>query len=235
MRSRMTGPKPLLLAVLFLLCAVSAGGHRSSAQAEVVRAQGGCVALSADDDSPAGDSGAEEAPSASETPGPLTAKSLGDEQIATSPPSTSVRFPSEFCLGSAGILAIFVGVIAVGNEKRRKWAVRFSTSLFGTGEKRVWGYLKPIDSLGTSSARACIGLENPGVECVRVGSGTSFIPHVEATVEFLGTRDGSPPELHAESGRVTVEGEAAKIRKLEDGDVVDIDGVRYLYLRGRRR
>ncbi|MCK5438891.1 MAG: hypothetical protein KAI97_03055, partial [Gemmatimonadetes bacterium] len=160
---------------------------------------------------------------------------LGDEHVATGQPSTSVRFPSEFCLGSAGILAIFIGMIAVGTEKRQKWAMRFSTSLFGTGEKRVRGYLKPIDLAGTTSARACIGLENPGVETVRVGGGTSFLPHVEATMEFAGTKDGSPPELHVEGGSVTVEGEAVTTRKLKDGDIVDIEGQRYQYLRGNRR
>ena len=64
---------------------------------------------------------------------------------------------------------------------------------------------------------------------------TSFLPHVEATMEFAGTKDGSPPELHVESGIVTVEGEAVTTRKLRDGDVVDIDGQCYQYLRGNRR
>ena len=149
--------------------------------------------------------------------------------------SASSAFSSEFCLGSAGILAVFVGLIAVGTEKRQKWAMRFSTAIFGTGEKRVRGYLKPIDVDGTTSARACIGLENPGVESVRVGSGTSFIPQIEAIMEFAGTKDGSPPELHVESGRVTVEGKAVTTRKLKDGDVVDIEGLCYQYLRGNRR
>ncbi len=149
--------------------------------------------------------------------------------------SASSAFSSEFCLGSASILAVFVGLIAVGTEKRKKWAMRFTTAIFGTGEMRVRGYLKPIDLDGTTSARACIGLENPGVESVRVGSGTSFIPQVEAIMEFAGTKDGSPPQLHVESGRVTVEGKAVTTRKLKDGDVVDIEGMRYQYLRGNRR
>ncbi len=149
--------------------------------------------------------------------------------------SASSAFSSEFCLGSAGILAVFVGLIAVGTEKRQKWAMCFSTAIFGTGEKRVRGYLKPIDVDGTTSARACIGLENPGVESVRVGSGTSFIPQIEAIMEFAGTKDGSPPELHVESGRVTVEGKAVTTQKLKDGDVVDIEGLCYQYLRGNRR
>ncbi len=149
--------------------------------------------------------------------------------------SASTAFSSEFCLGSAGILAVFVGLIAVGTEKRKKWAMRFTTAIFGTGEMRVRGYLKPMDLDGTTSARACIGLENPGVESVRVGSGTSFIPQIEAIMEFTGTKDGSPPELHVEGGRVAVEGKAVTTRKLKDGDVVDIEGLRYQYLRGNRR
>jgi ribosome-associated protein YbcJ (S4-like RNA binding protein) len=54
-------------------------------------------------------------------------------------------------------------------------------------------------------------------------------------VEFVGTTDGSPPLLRAESGIVTVEGEAATARKLRDGDVIEIEGLRYQYLRGNRR
>ncbi|MCK5597200.1 MAG: hypothetical protein KAJ04_07115, partial [Candidatus Eisenbacteria sp.] len=157
------------------------------------------------------------------------------KHVGARPSSASSAFSSEFCLGSAGILAVFVGMIAVGTEKRQKWAMRFSTAIFGTGEKRVRGYLKPMDVDGTTSARACIGLENPGVESVRVGSGTSFIPQVEAIMEFTGTKDGSPPELHVEGGSVTVEGKAVTTRKLKDGDVVDIEGLRYQYLRGNRR
>ncbi len=212
-----------------------AGERRASVAARVVRAADNRVAYPANDDAPVGGFSFQDVASASETPGPLTARSLGDGRVATSQPSASVRLPSNFCLGSAGILAIFVGMIAVGAEKRQKWAAHFSTNLFGTGEKRVRGYLKPIDMLGTHSARACIGLENPGVESVRVGSGTAFIPTVAATVEFIGTKDGSPPELHVESGNVTVEGEASKVRELRDGDIVEIDGLRYQYLRGNRR
>ena len=175
----------------------------------------------------------QDAVTASETSEPPREKKV--EHVGARPSSASDGFSSEFCLGSAGILAVFVGMIAVGTEKRQKWAMRFSTAIFGTGEMRVRGYLKPIDMDGTTSARACLGLENPGVESVRVGSGTSFIPQVEALMEFAGTKDGSPPELHVESGHVTVEGKAVTIRKLRDGDVVDIEGLRYQYLRGNRR
>jgi len=172
---------------------------------------------------------------ASETSESPTEKKVEQGDNGARLSSSFSAFSPEFCLGSAGILAIFIGMIAVGTEKRQKWAMRFSTCLFGTGEKRVRGYLKPIDLDGTTSARACIGLENPGVETVRVGGGTSFIPHVDATMEFAGTKDGSPPELHVETGSVTVEGEAVTTRKLRDGDIVDIEGQRYQYLRGNRR
>ena len=198
-----------------------AGEQRPSAPVEVVEAPG-ILEL-------------QDVAAASETTESPREKKIRQKRVGASPSSVFDAFSPEFCLGSAGVLAIFIGMIAVGTEKRQKWAMRFSTSLFGTGEKRVRGYLKPIDSVGTASARVCIGLENPGVESVRVGGGTSFLPQVEATMEFAGTRDGSPPELHVESGIVTVEGEAATLRKLKDGDVLDIEGHRYQYLRGNRR
>jgi Mg-chelatase subunit ChlD len=157
------------------------------------------------------------------------------ERARVSSAGAIAAFPSDFCLGSAGVIAIFIGVIAVGTEKRQRWATRFSTALFGTGHRRVRGYLKPFDAPGTDSARANIGLENPGVESIRVGSGTPFISHVEATVEFVGTTDGTAPELLVERGTVTVEGEAVTTRKLKDGDIVEIDGMAYQYLRGNRR
>ena len=144
-------------------------------------------------------------------------------------------FPSDFCLASAGILAVFVGMIAVGTEKRQKWATRFSKNLFGTGQKRVRGYLKPIDPPGETTARANIGLENPGLDAVTIGNGTPFLSTAEVTLEFIGTTDDSPPELHVEGEGVTVEGEPVTVRKLRDGDIVDVEGLRYQYLRGNRR
>ncbi len=177
----------------------------------------------------------QDAAAASETSGSPQEKKLERKRVEARPLSAFSALSSEFCLGSAGILAIFVGMIAVGTERRQRWAMCFSTSLFGTGEQRVRGYLKPIDVAGTASARPCVGLENPGVESVRVGSGTSFLPSVAAIMKFTGTKDGSPPELRVESGTVTVEGEAVTTRKLRDGDVVDIEGHRYQYLRGNRR
>jgi len=163
----------------------------------------------------------------------------GDGDIAERAKASSASgisaFPSDFCLGSAGVLAIFIGVVAVGSEKRQRWAAQFSTALFGTGERRVRGYLKPVDSPGTNSARANVGLENPGVDTIKVGNGTAFLPHMETTVEFIGTTDGTAPELHVESGEVTIEGEAVTSRKLRDGDILELEGMLYQYLRGNRR
>ena len=133
------------------------------------------------------------------------------------------------------MLAAFIGLVAVGSEKRQRWATRFSTAVFGTGERRVRGYLKPVDPAGTNSARANVGLENPGVDKIKVGCGTTFLPHIQTTVEFIGTTDGTPPELHVESGQVTVEGKIVTTRKMKDGDILELEGMRYQYLRGNRR
>jgi ribosome-associated protein YbcJ (S4-like RNA binding protein) len=54
-------------------------------------------------------------------------------------------------------------------------------------------------------------------------------------VEFIGSTDKTPPELLVEDGTVTVEGSIVTHRKLKDGDVIEIDGLRYQYLRGNRR
>jgi hypothetical protein len=144
-------------------------------------------------------------------------------------------FPSDFCLATAGVLAVFIGLVAVGTEKRQRWAGKLSGALFGTGERRVRGYLKPVDPPGIASARANIGLENPGVDSIKVGNGTSLLAHLDATVEFVGTTDRTAPTMVVECGQVAVEGEATTRRKLRDGDIVDIDGLRYQYLRGNRR
>lgn len=155
--------------------------------------------------------------------------------VASHPSGGLPAFPWEFCLASAGILAVFVGMVAVGTQRRQKWAVRFSANLFGTGQTRVRGYLKPIDPPGKTTARANIGLENPGLESVKIGNGTQYLPTLGVTLEFVGTTDDSPPELRVEGEGVTVEGEAVTVRKLKDGDVVDVEGLRYQYLRGNRR
>ena len=202
-----------------------ASEQRPSAPAHVVEAPG---------DPSAGALGTQDA--ASEAPGQPREKSAGREHVGARSRGVPVEaFPADFCLASAGVLAIFIGMIAVGTERRQRWAARFSGSLFGGGEKLVRGYLKPIDAPGTISARPIIGLENEAAESVKVGTGTSYISHIDTTVEFVGTTDESPPQLRAESGIVTVEGEATTVRKLRDGDVIEIEGLRYQYLRGNRR
>ena len=174
--------------------------------------------------------------SGGETPGEVSEDGDGQGRVDACSSSGITAFPADFCLASAGIIAIFIGMVAVGTEKRQQWAGQFfSANLFGTGEKRVRGYLKPMDSPGTSSARANIGLENPGLASLKIGNGTSFIPQVEATLEFWGTTDGSPPELHVENGSVTIDGKATTSRKLKDGDIIEIDDLMYQYLRGNRR
>ncbi len=155
--------------------------------------------------------------------------------VASHPSGGLPAFPWEFCLASAGILGVFVGMVAVGTQRRQKWATRFSANLFGTGQTRVRGYLKPIDAPGETTARANIGLENPGLESVKIGNGTQYLSNVDVTLEFVGTTDDSPPELRVEGEGVTVEGEPVTIRKLKDGDIVDVEGLRYQYLRGNRR
>ncbi|MFH1864310.1 MAG: hypothetical protein ABIK85_00375, partial [Candidatus Eisenbacteria bacterium] len=209
-------------------------GQRSSAPIDVVRAPARRDAP-LEDPAPARNLALQDVATASSDPRPPRER-RGAREPEASPTSDGLpAFPSDFCLASAGILAVFIGMIAVGSEKRQSWAARFSTNLFGTGQKRVRGYLKPIDPPGSSSARANIGLENPGLESVKVGNGTPFMSTVEATLEFIGTTDDSPPELHVEGAGVTVEGEAVTVRKLRDGDIVDVEGLRYQYLRGNRR
>ena len=101
---------------------------------------------------------------------------------------------------------------------------------------RVRGYLKPIDPPGVSTARPCVGLENPGTKTVRVGLGTPYASYArETSVEFIGTRDGTPPEIRVVSGTVLVDGEVVETKQLADGDIIEIEGLQYQYLRGNRR
>jgi Mg-chelatase subunit ChlD len=145
-------------------------------------------------------------------------------------------FPVDTCHRIAGALAILVGVVAVGAEKRRKWATHFTADLFGTGEMRVRGFLKPVDPPGVATARPCIGLENPGLDKVKLGVDTSIPSHAaEVEITFVGTKDGSPPTMVVTSGSVTLDGEAVEKCKLADGDLIEIEGLQYQYLRGSRR
>jgi hypothetical protein len=136
----------------------------------------------------------------------------------------------------AAIMAVFVGVIAVGVDKRKPWAMPFVRSVGGS-DVRVRGYLRPVDPPGVFSARPIVGLENPGLASIKVGVDTPYVTHARATVvEFKGTNDGTPPEIVVEQGTVLVEGEEVQgLRKLRDGDLIEIENVLYRYLRGNRR
>ncbi len=136
----------------------------------------------------------------------------------------------------AGILAIFVGAVAIGVDRQKRWALAFTRKM-GRPELRVRGYLRPVDPPGVFSARPIVGLENPGLPSVKVGLDTPYIDHVSETlIEFVGTSDGTPPTLVVEKGRVLVEGEVVEDkRKLRDGDIIEIEKVCYRYLRGSRR
>ena len=113
----------------------------------------------------------------------------------------------------------------------------FFTRAIGPQEQRVRGYLKPVDPPGSASARAIIGIENPGLPTLEVGQGTPYASFVRETlIEFVGTRDGTPPVMHVLRGEVTIDGEAIEEeQKLRDGQVITIEGAMYMYLRGSRK
>ena len=91
------------------------------------------------------------------------------------------------------LIAVFIGVVAIGSEKRQKWVVPLTGHLFGTGERRVRGYLKPVDRPGVATARANVGLENPGVDSLRVGAGTPYLGYAcETVIEFVGKLQTDP-------------------------------------------
>lgn len=140
------------------------------------------------------------------------------------------------CRAATGAVALFLGLVIIGTRRRQPWAEFFTRSI-GPQEQRVRGYLKPIDSPGTQMARAIIGIENPGLPTLEVGSGTPYANYAKDTlVEFVGTQDGTPPVLRVLRGEVTVDGEPVSEEwKLRDGQVVSFEGFQYMYLRGSRR
>jgi hypothetical protein len=137
---------------------------------------------------------------------------------------------------STGAVALFLGLVVVGARRRQPWA-EFFTRALGPQEQRVRGYLKPVDLPGTQMARAIIGIENPGVPTLEIGHGTPYAGYAKHTViEFVGTRDGKPPTMRVPKGEVTVDGELVTDEwPLRDGQIVCIEGVQYMYLRGSRR
>jgi hypothetical protein len=146
-------------------------------------------------------------------------------------------FPVDFCNRVAALLAVLVGVVAVGTERRAKWVAPFTGNLFGSGRRRVRGYLRPVDPPGVQSARPAIGLENVGLERIRVGVDAP-LPECarDAIIEFAGTKDGSPPTVTVLKGTVTIAGQPPQEdRPLKDGDLLEIEGLKYQYLRGKRK
>jgi hypothetical protein len=137
---------------------------------------------------------------------------------------------------TTGAVAVFLGVVIVGTRKRQAWTQCFSRAI-GHQEQRVRGYLKPVDPPGAQTARAIIGIENPGVPTVEIGCGTEYASFATDTlIEFEGTRDGTAPTIRVIRGEVTVDGTAvADDRKLRDGEVIAFEGAMYMYLRGNRR
>ena len=145
-------------------------------------------------------------------------------------------FPSRLYQASTGVLALLLGVVAVGMGRKQSWAQFFTRPLWKE-EQRVRGYLKPFYAAGgVRTARPPIGLENTGLAAVSIGAGTEFAAFARHTViEVVGTTDGTPPTLHVERGSVKVGGEElTEPLALRDGDVIEIEGVAYTYLRGSR-
>lgn len=143
---------------------------------------------------------------------------------------------SMFYQGATAALGVLMGVVALGVHRKQSWTNVFTRAI-GTQPARVKGYLRPVEREGTTSARACVPLENPGHVCVRLGAGGDFLDDLAHTaVEVIGTRDDGGPLIRVVTGSVTVNGEPVRtMRKLADGDALDIDGRPFVYLRGRRR
>jgi hypothetical protein len=137
---------------------------------------------------------------------------------------------------ATGAIAVFLGLVVIGTRKRQAWTQHFTRAI-GPQEQRVRGYLKPVDPPGAQMARPIIGLENPGLPTLEVGSGTEYASFATDTLmEFVGTQDGTAPTIHVVKGQVTVDGNhVSEDRKLRDGEVVAFEGATYMYLRGNRK
>jgi hypothetical protein len=137
---------------------------------------------------------------------------------------------------ATGAVAVFLGVVIVGTRKRQAWTQCLSRAI-GRQEQRIRGYLRPVDPTGARTARAIIGIENPGAPTLEIGSGTEYASFATDTlIEFEGTSDGTAPTIRVIRGEVTVDGTAvADDRKLRDGEVIAFEGAMYTYLRGNRR
>lgn len=133
------------------------------------------------------------------------------------------------------VIAIVMGFVAIGLQRRRPWALRCAEDVRGP-RVRVRGYLQPLDRPGGLSPRPPIGLENPGLSSIKVGSGTPYMTYVKETVlEFEGTDDGSAPDMLVERGVIKVNGSPVTRWHLKSGDVIEVESFRFKYLRGHRR
>jgi len=144
-------------------------------------------------------------------------------------------YPGTAYQASTAALGVLLGAVAIGMRRRQSWTNVFTKS-FGHEPARVKGYLKPVYPEGVTLARACIPLENPGHVCVKLGADGDFLNELTYTAaEIIGT-SSDVPLLRVVTGTVVIDGEpVTKMRKLEDGDLLEVEGRRYLYLRGTRR
>lgn len=173
------------------------------------------------------------APAAEETPERSHHTSLLEGAIAAA--GRPSAYPGVAYQASTAALGVLMGVVAIGMRRRQSWTNVFTKSI-GHDSARVKGYLKPIYPDGVTLARACVPLENPGSVCVKLGPGGDFLEELAQTsVEFVGTSSGVPL-LRVMTGSAVVDGETVtKLRKLADGNVIELEGRKYVYLRGNRR
>ena len=135
----------------------------------------------------------------------------------------------------AVVLALLTSAVALGLQRKQPWALVFAREL-GRSRVRVRGYLVPVNKPGVITPRPVIGLENPGLPTMKIGSGTAHMSYARETVlEFQGTNDGSPPTLVVERGQVRVDGEVVTRWQLRSGDVIEAEGLRFKYMKGHRR
>jgi len=145
-------------------------------------------------------------------------------------------YPGMAYQASTAVLGVLMGAVAIGMRRRQAWTAVFTRTL-GREPVRVRGYLKPIDPDGLSLARACVPLENPGLESLIVGAGGQFLSELEDTaVEFTGTANNAPPTVRVLKGTVSVDGQiVSDEHALKDGTMIEIGGWKSVYLRGARR
>jgi hypothetical protein len=144
-------------------------------------------------------------------------------------------YPGVAYQASTAALGVLMGVVAIGMRRRQSWTNVFTKSI-GHEPARVRGYLKPVYPEGVTLARASVPLENPGHVCVKLGDGGDFLQDLAHTAaEVVGTSSGLPL-LRVVTGSIIVDGETVtKLRKLADGDLIEVEGRKYVYLRGARR